>query len=1209
MSRRRRAALRVVVVLVALAVLALLARDLPRRWLERVLSERFAARVEIERLRLPGLKQVRLEGVRVTDSVVWPQLHSARAAAITTPLHIRRLLRSDLESLDLDALEVVLAAPCEKPPALPARPLEARIGRLGVPDAEVRFVDADQTFTVHLAGEVENLGPSSGHLRAELASERLDPTLAAALLVDPTTLCGAPTSSRGTRPLLVAARLTGEIDLETGEQTWNGGAEGFSSAAGGVAIDVAAARLELSLSDSFASPRGAATLAADRLELSRGESRLASSAPRVRLTLTPREDGARELHVEPDIDVLGRASLDLVLPSDGSLRPARLAARASAVPLSPWLGLLPREDGLAEADPEVLGQADVSASGSLEELSLEIATRLDRLAFSARGRRLEIVPARLHLHGMAHDLATFSGDVRGEARLTAIAPPPPLEDPGELLPVTLRLDGSIAAGQTLGARGVLGIVTSQLGDGQVAGDLTIGDSRVRASADLDWRVARLATLLAALDASVPGELDGSATLKGHLEGDVADPALSARIELTGATWSPPAEDAAAPGGPESPASTAWRWRGAPLLELARRPGSPRIAWHVVETDGGIRLLPGQTERPYTLAAGGDFQVEGSTLEIAELQAELPELLQAELSGAWRDGAGSGHLDLNLLEPDRWTVALGLGAVVPGYDTQGSLRAALDWEAGRRTGLTAVGSLAFAGGMSSFDGATVVAGIHADSSLRLAWEEDALSWAGAGAVGGFEALIGELYADYRDRSAELRFSGESQRDDAGRSWHLEAGAALSGKATEAETFFDRDGAGRSSWGLDLHVHDLETTLRDAIQGPFQGSMPSIADLRAGGRLEATLRGRSEGDRREVGGRFTATDTLLATPEGAYAITALDLDLPFRLRWDGDALAASSLEDALDGSLRFERLHIDALEVPETSATLGVLDDTVYFGRQVTFPLLAGTVTLEGAVLERLLRADRRLSSSIRLNGLQLADLSAAMDWLPLEGEANGYFPVVRMTATNLTTEGESRVSVFGGEVVFEDIAGQDLLTRFPRLIFSARFSDIDLERLTRTFDFGSMTGMLYGYFRNVEVFRDVPVRFSARLETREVPGVRQKISIKAVNNLAMVGGGEKVGIFDRGIYRFFENYRYQKLGVQILMRQDRFLLRGLEHRKGRELILVGKSPRRLDIVNARPGRTVFFQTMMQRIGNLDVRRSGKKARAKPYTGKAVAPGGE
>ena len=162
----------------------------------------------------------------------------------------------------------------------------------------------------------------------------------------------------------------------------------------------------------------------------------------------------------------------------------------------------------------------------------------------------------------------------------------------------------------------------------------------------------------------------------------------------------------------------------------------------------------------------------------------------------------------------------------------------------------------------------------------------------------------------------------------------------------------------------------------------------------------------------------------------------------------------------------------------------------------------------------------------------------------------------------------------------------MLTRFPKLTLSAEFEDLDLGRFTRRIDFGEMTGILEGRSTGCELFRGIPVRCRAYFETVRRQGVPRTVDVKAINNLTILGTGAGLGFLDRGIQRFFKRYTYDRLGVDVGLDQDVLLLRGLERRGERELFLRGRLPFRIDVVNAQPGKTVSFQTMLRRLKSLE-----------------------
>ena len=289
----------------------------------------------------------------------------------------------------------------------------------------------------------------------------------------------------------------------------------------------------------------------------------------------------------------------------------------------------------------------------------------------------------------------------------------------------------------------------------------------------------------------------------------------------------------------------------------------------------------------------------------------------------------------------------------------------------------------------------------------------------------------------------------------------------------------------------------------------------------------------------------------------------------------------------GSLSFDRAAVAGVELAATSTELRVLGDSVTLIHGLRLPVFGGEVVLEDVGLAELARSSRRLTASVGLHRISLTRVARALGLPPLEGDVGGRFPRVRFSNGVLAVDGTGELSLFGGTVTMHGIAGSDLLTRYPHLEFSADWEGIDLAQLTRTFDFGAMSGIVEGHLDDCELFRAVPTGFRGVLRSTPRKGVRQRISLKAVNNIAIVGTGSGLGFVDRSLRRFISSYAYQAIGIEMVLSQDHFLLRGLERRGDRELFVKGRFPLRLDVVNVEPGTTVSFQSMIQRLGTLDV----------------------
>jgi len=326
------------------------------------------------------------------------------------------------------------------------------------------------------------------------------------------------------------------------------------------------------------------------------------------------------------------------------------------------------------------------------------------------------------------------------------------------------------------------------------------------------------------------------------------------------------------------------------------------------------------------------------------------------------------------------------------------------------------------------------------------------------------------------------------------------------------------------------------------------------------------------------------SIAAADDGSH-VQNLQIQLPVDLGWTEDG--AVEERHPQRGSFKFDSASVGGVQLSATATELSVLGDTVTAMGGLHLPVLGGEVVLENVELAELTRSSRHLAASVELLRISLTEVARAVGLPPLEGDVAGRFPRVRFSNGVLTVDGTGELSLFGGTVTMRDIAGSDLLTHYPRLKFSADWRDIDLAQLTRTFDFGAMSGIVEGQLVDCEIFRDVPIGFRGVLRSVPRKGVPRRISLKAVNNIAIVGTGSGLGFLDRGLRRFISSYAYHSIGVEMLLSNDHFLLRGLERRGDQELFVKGRFPLRVDVVNVQPGMTVSFRTMIERLRTLDV----------------------
>ena len=1174
-SRTRTLSLSCLGLLALLGLTAALLRDLPRRLVAEALADRLAARVSLERLAIDGREDFRLLGLQIEDLRDYPFVESLRIEELLVTGSLEGLRESRFARWQLRGVSVHLAPATWTAP--PPRPWPT-IGELIVEPAAIRVAAAP-------GGAAEARGIVAAKLSVvaqRLAGEvRLD---AEALPTAPIIALAAPAS-----PPPMAGRLEeleATLHLAAESPILEARASRFSASRQRARLDLAEPRLRVEIGD----PSTAIALRATSARLDLAGRPFLVDAPRLEATVEARDEGHVRIELRPHLAGLAAAQLSGDWdPQARRLR--RLAGRLTGVDL----GRLLPDSGLEAT-------ADVELEGSGE--SLDYAVEIDPVRIQATPERTFVAPAgsTLRLAGSLPfaPLATLQAPTwEGPIEIAVDLPAGPgswggVPLPPSLLPSALRTEGRLQAAGGWRWSGESRLVTASGGHLEVTGGLSRTGDATHADLRWTWRDARLESLAelgrqAGL-ATPPLALSGAAAATGTLSGPLLRPVIQATLELhdldvgelAGTAWRLT----------DATATTRWSWCGADApIRLLAIDGSGQLA------------TPDFGPLPVTLTAAGSGTPDLSRGRVESARLGFPGLGLVRLAGRWQRRSpgttATGTLLVEDVDLGRWQKLLAPGGPEPAAGS-----AALEWtgiaDARLEANLESTGKWRLAGplqataGFASADGSRVMEGLagHWQVAAR-GGGADPTEIEASGRAGGFLLLWNTFFGDFSSLDLELATSARfpPAGEDASRPWRMRTRIRVpDGPAAELDL---SSASGTSGWlySLALDDADLGRTYRRHLASLLE---ERLGRLDLGGELELSARGHyrplEEGRATwDLTGRLRLDDFGWRSGGGQGVVAGLRLDLPLDLRRRPTTEVDFS-GPRLAGQLAFERLAIRGLELPATETDLIVEADAVGLEQPIALEILGGALTLEQLTLSRMLRSDRHLEAGIRLADLRLEQISEALELFPLEGALNGYLPSARLAADTLHIEGGGQIEIFGGIVRVHDISGEDVLTRFPKLELSADFEAVDLGQLTRRIDFGEMTGTLQGSLTECELFRGVPVRFAARLETVASPGVPRTVDVKAVNNITILGTGQRSNIFDRGIQRFFKKYTYERLGVDLRLRHDVLLLRGLERRGRRELFLRGRLPFRIDVVNAQPGKTVSFQAMMQRLRNLDFARA-------------------
>jgi hypothetical protein len=291
------------------------------------------------------------------------------------------------------------------------------------------------------------------------------------------------------------------------------------------------------------------------------------------------------------------------------------------------------------------------------------------------------------------------------------------------------------------------------------------------------------------------------------------------------------------------------------------------------------------------------------------------------------------------------------------------------------------------------------------------------------------------------------------------------------------------------------------------------------------------------------------------------------------------------DAAGGPQRVSGLAWQSVELYGIEGGAGALalrahGDEFTLLQPARIPIFDGALLLRQFELAAAGTPQLRLAFAADIEPIGMEKLSAAFGWPALAGRLAGRIPGLVYRDRTLAFDGDLRAEVFDGTVIARRLRLIDPLGTFPKLTGEFEARGLDLDLITHTFPIGSITGRIDADIRAAELFGWSPVAFDAHLYTTPGDRSRHRISQKAVDSLANLGGGGGVmGALQSGFLQFFKTFGYDRIGLTCQLRDDVCLMGGIPRHEGGFYIVRGGGLPRIDVV-ANSGRVAWSRLVGQ-----------------------------
>lgn len=293
------------------------------------------------------------------------------------------------------------------------------------------------------------------------------------------------------------------------------------------------------------------------------------------------------------------------------------------------------------------------------------------------------------------------------------------------------------------------------------------------------------------------------------------------------------------------------------------------------------------------------------------------------------------------------------------------------------------------------------------------------------------------------------------------------------------------------------------------------------------------------------------------------------------------AAWSASNAAPSTLRWTQGLVQKIALGSTAVRFLAQGNSFTVLDPWRIPLLDGALAIERFALRNLGLPTLEADFSGALEPIDLKTLCQSLGWPEFDGTLSGRLPGLRIRDNVWQIDGSLEASAFDGQIQISRLRAIEPFGVLPRITTDIRLRRLDLERVTRVFSFGRITGRLDGDIDGLRLLAWKPVAFDARLYSSPDDDQPHRISQRAIDNISSIGGGP-TGVLSRGFLSLFEDFAYSRMGLGCVLRDGRCRMSGIEDTDNGDAytIVQGRLLPRIDVVGF--ARNVSWNNLLQQL---------------------------
>ena len=578
---------------------------------------------------------------------------------------------------------------------------------------------------------------------------------------------------------------------------------------------------------------------------------------------------------------------------------------------------------------------------------------------------------------------------------------------------------------------------------------------------------------------------------------------------------------------------------------------------------------------------GEANLGARMLNFPEIRIESS--LLKNIFAALRMDDGNLALTVKGKETELSRAAMALKLLPPGWSVRGTDTFHIEATGSKREGISfssklAYEKLAFKNLQETCAGENM--SLRAHVSGRMTFPELTVKTVAVIEAHEGEVLMDRFYFDLKETPSFARFKGAYNRplkrlilDGVTLGMKKIATAQVTGTLMQVDDGYEGE------FSMEIPDTPLKGPFQRLVREPFQTEKPALAAVKLDGIFSAKMTLKGNLSHWVTKGFCTWKDGSLSYGDSVAALTGIDLLIPV---W----LANGNIEGPgqnLEGGLSVRSMRVPFLPEQGLSVSLQAASNCLFMPNATALAVPGGRIRIGPSKIVGLTGPSPVMATALHFENLQMEPILSGIWPRSVKGVAVCDLDPIHIEGGNLKSFGTIKANVFGGDLTLSHVGARGLFTALPVFSADASWQELNLAEITGGTSFGKIEGVLNGYAKRLEVSNGQLQRFDLLLGTVKTDGVPQKISVKAVDNIARLGGGQSPFIGLAGIFvSLFREFPYDKIGVHATLENDIFRINGTIREDGKEYLVKRGFFSGVDVINQSKDNRVGFKDMLKRM---------------------------